>query len=135
MITTNVIHLGLSFILCAILFRGGESCFFTKFHVVFVNKVPKDHGAVPLVVSCWSSDDNLGTHTLTPDQTWGFSFCDKPFATLFRCNLQLGDLKMFMHAFDSKWYPSPCTRQDLCLWTVNEEGAILPRGKMILWGF
>ncbi|GER48946.1 plant self-incompatibility protein S1 family [Striga asiatica] len=112
-----------------------RSCFFTtEIHVTFVNNLPQN--SKPLFVQCASKDDDLGNHTLAYNESWGFKFCVIPFATLFYCNLNWGELFMSLHAYDANWDYRPCeyVRNGLgCTWKVTSAGASLAEGENHPW--
>lgn len=53
--------------------------------VTIINKLP---GGMTLTVHCKSRDDDLGFHTLRPNQSWVFKFTQLMFRTLFFCSMQ-----------------------------------------------
>ncbi|GFP81225.1 hypothetical protein PHJA_000265800 [Phtheirospermum japonicum] len=129
---TTIIYIVLSFLLFASLFRETNSCFlYYKVHVNFYNNI---HTSIPkpLFVHCRSKDDNLGNHTLALNQRWGFAFCVKPFSTLFKCELHWNGLYLNIVAYNALWLWNPCNKGD-CTWTVNGNGAYLPKGDIKLW--
>ncbi|GFP91866.1 hypothetical protein PHJA_001330600 [Phtheirospermum japonicum] len=132
-IKTIIIHLALSFLLFTNLIHQANCCFFSKIHVGFYNHLPATPPK-PLYVHCKSKDDNLGTHTLTPGQSWGFNFCSKPLATLFRCELHWNGMYLNnVVAYNARWVIfNPCHKSD-CTWTVSEAGATLPHGVFNYW--
>ncbi|KAL8533125.1 hypothetical protein ACS0TY_009393 [Phlomoides rotata] len=50
------------------------------------NDLPRE----TLFVHCKSKDDDLGIHYVKAKQDYNFSFCIKPFSTLFTCHVQWG---------------------------------------------
>ncbi|KAL3641870.1 hypothetical protein CASFOL_012685 [Castilleja foliolosa] len=128
---STIIYIALSFVLFAYLFQEADSCFlYYKLHVNIYNNLPPIEP--PLSVHCKSKDDDLGNHTLTRNQTWGFSFCLKLFSTLFWCDLYCDGLSLNMVAYDAKWDYNPCKKGN-CTWTIDAYGAKLPKGEMIYW--
>ncbi|GFQ05820.1 hypothetical protein PHJA_002726100 [Phtheirospermum japonicum] len=115
------------------LFHGADSCFLRpKYHVGFYSRLPANPPK-PLLVHCKSKDDNLGTHTLMPGQSWGFNFCSKPFSTLFICELHWNGLyRNNIVAFNDLWFFDPCEKYK-CIWTVSASGATLPNGDFHYW--
>ncbi|KAL3650011.1 hypothetical protein CASFOL_006414 [Castilleja foliolosa] len=128
-IKTIIIYIALSFLL-----YGSDSCFLIdRVHVNFINHLPNEFPQ-PLLVHCASKDDDLGNHTLTFNQMWGFSFCVIPFTTLFKCDLHwtgLG-LNLNVDAYDASWVKNPCDKSN-CTWTVSVGGANLPNGDFHSW--
>ncbi|GFP82853.1 hypothetical protein PHJA_000428400 [Phtheirospermum japonicum] len=128
----TTIYIVLSYLLFANIFRGADSCFlYYKVHVTFINHLPA-YFPQPLLVHCASKDDDLGNHTLTLNQRWGFAFCVKPFSTLFKCQLHWNGLKLSIDAYDAMWVLNPCDKGN-CAWTVSAGGAGLPRGNFHSW--
>ncbi|KAL3655057.1 hypothetical protein CASFOL_000843 [Castilleja foliolosa] len=131
-IKITVIYLVQIFLLFTIIFRGADGCFIlSKVHVTFNSHLPANNHK-PLVVHCWSSEDNLGSHILMSGQSWGFSFCQKPFKTKFICELHWNGFYInHLVAFNTMWFKDMCDKE--CMWKVTEQGATLQHGKFHFW--
>ncbi|KAL3619273.1 hypothetical protein CASFOL_036843 [Castilleja foliolosa] len=131
-IKTTIIYLILSFFLFTAVFHKANGCFIIpKVHVQFDNRLPTNIPK-PLVVHCRTEEDELGNHTLTPGQSWGFSFCQKPFITKAICELHWNGLyRNHIVAYNAQWVSVPCAKE--CIWVVTEKGATLPYGDFHYW--
>ncbi|CAA0825320.1 Plant self-incompatibility protein S1 family [Striga hermonthica] len=81
---------------------SARACFITyKITVRVINNLPS--GSEPLIVRCQSKDDDLGYHTLTVNQEFKWSFCERLFGhTLFFCHLWWGSKQVAFDAFRSE---------------------------------
>ncbi|KAL3619257.1 hypothetical protein CASFOL_036827 [Castilleja foliolosa] len=133
-IKTTIIYFVLFFFLFTIIFHVTDGCFIvSKIRVQFDNRLPANIPK-PLVVHCQTEEDDLGNHTLTPGQRWGFDLCEKPFTTKVTCELHWNGLyRNHIIAFNAKWFNSPCSGAVHCVWTVNAKGATLPHGEFHYW--
>ncbi|GER51449.1 plant self-incompatibility protein S1 family [Striga asiatica] len=112
----------LSFLISAQdLFHKTDGCLINKLfkvRVTLVNTIPVDS----VSMHCWSKDDDLGNRELASNQSWGFSFCLKPFSTLFACHLHWGRAQVAFDVYDAKWVLLPCEDDNHCTWTIDESG-------------
>uniref|UniRef100_A0A7N0V196 S-protein homolog n=1 Tax=Kalanchoe fedtschenkoi TaxID=63787 RepID=A0A7N0V196_KALFE len=83
----------------------------------------------PMTERCWSSQDNLGEHTIPPTYYYQFMFNDNIWcSTKFNCHVS------FPSGEQKQWLAYDCDRDscddDLCEWTVTETSACLPGDKI-----
>lgn len=74
-------------------------------HVYIVNNLP--HGSEPLKYHCASKDDDFGDRQLNVNESFTFSFCVKPFATLYFCHFWWNQKDKSFVVFKAKTDDSP----------------------------
>lgn len=120
----------LCLILCFIFQGVDSSCFlFNSMEVHVYNDLPEN----TLFVHCKSKDDDLGIHYVKPKQDYNFSFCYKPYVTLFTCHVQWGKNTVSFQAYNGKWFSkSPCAPHE-CKWAAEPDGLYLQGIKKYDW--
>ena len=96
-----------------------SGCLFTpKHHVHIVSNLPPNSS--PLKVHCASGNDNLGHHTLYPNQDYQWSFCLNLIAnTLFFCHLWWESKDTAFEVFHERWNK---VHADQSWWIANKDG-------------
>ena len=81
----------------------------------------------PLVMHCWSHDDDLGVHTLWMDNVWHWKFGNKILLrTHFVCNMKHGNKEKTIDVYDT--YNNElnkelrCDGSMFCRWIVRDDG-------------
>ncbi|KAL5784217.1 hypothetical protein ACOSQ2_006609 [Xanthoceras sorbifolium] len=77
----------------------------------------------PLVMHCWSRDDDLGVHTLWKTNEWHWGFRNKIFGrTHFWCNMKHGTKEKTIDVYDSDNWAMTCPDKHHCYWSVKDDG-------------
>ncbi|KAK4852477.1 hypothetical protein QYF36_024524 [Acer negundo] len=77
----------------------------------------------PLVIHCWSEDDDLGEHTLWKNDEFHFSFKESFFRwTHFYCEMRHDKKFKQIDVYDDKKERIKCTYTLTCYWIVDEDG-------------
>lgn len=88
--------------------------------------------SAPLQLRCQSKDDDLGVHTLAPNQDYNWSFCDSIESnTLFFCHLRAGQKDKSFVVYDSTGR-SQCVK-NVCTWIARDDGIYFNGGKVYPW--
>ncbi|EYU43800.1 hypothetical protein MIMGU_mgv1a026584mg [Erythranthe guttata] len=92
-----------------------------EYHVHVINGFKKN--TKPLMVHCWSKQDDIGQHSLNVDQeiTWHFKVRFDG-TTLFICDVKQGEHAKHFDAFDAQVEGSKCAEFGKCYWLVAEGG-------------
>ncbi|CAA0830055.1 Plant self-incompatibility protein S1 family [Striga hermonthica] len=101
----------------AIIVHGKRHCFFTrKFTVHVTNKLPPKSD--PLKLHCGSKDDDLGFHTLSPNQSFSWGFCENFVPnTLFFCHIWWGYNKdIGFESFNFEFHDGCIPDGSQCFW-------------------
>lgn len=102
--------------------EDSRGCFlYPKVHLHVFNRLPP---AESMVVHCASRDTDFGNHSLTVDQQFEFSFCVKPFSTLYFCHIWWQNKDSAFNAYNAKWIDNPCVSAD-CIWEARSDGVYL----------
>ncbi|KAK4385936.1 hypothetical protein Sango_2717600 [Sesamum angolense] len=101
-------------------------CIFVhRYEVHIINSLPSNSD--PLVVHCASGDDDLGTHTLTSNQVFQWSFCENVTqTTLYFCHFSWGSKERAFEVFNKK-LKGDCYN-GLCFWEVRADGIYKSHG-------
>ncbi|KAL8051760.1 hypothetical protein ABFX02_06G169600 [Erythranthe guttata] len=122
-------------VICACLFQQANGCFpfhHNSIHVVVANSLPPNSD--PLLLHCASKNDDLGFHTVTINQTFSFSFCVIPWATLFYCDFAWGLKRAHAVVYDVNWKGhSHCGGSRTCYWEARGDGLYLTGVKRFDW--
>ena len=87
----------------------------------------------PLVMHCWSEDDDLGEHTLWKDNEFHFSFRESFIGwTHFYCEMHHDKQFKKIDVYDSAKEYIKCTYTLNCYWMVDEGGFFFSRNNK-LW--
>ncbi|KAK1566889.1 hypothetical protein Q3G72_005603 [Acer saccharum] len=87
----------------------------------------------PLVMHCWSEDDDLGEHTLWKDNEFHFSFRESFIGwTHFYCEMHHDKQFKKIDVYDSAKEYTKCTYTLNCYWMVDEGGFFFSRNNK-LW--
>ncbi|KAK1561922.1 hypothetical protein Q3G72_003143 [Acer saccharum] len=73
----------------------------------------------PLVMHCWSHDDDLGVHTLWKNGEWHWEFGNKFLGrTHFLCNMKHGNKEKTVDVYDSSKQELECDiNNQYCIWS------------------
>ncbi|CAN4090857.1 unnamed protein product [Withania somnifera] len=121
-----VLLLSIFFFFCFPQAKGGH---FDEYTVVVYNGLPWD--SPKLMIHCYSADDDLGFHVLSPYEnfSWKFKFNQWLWArTRFTCHFWWGKkYKKFVvfNDYDNCLMGSPLPKTNYCQWTPQEDGIYL----------
>ncbi|KAL5848459.1 hypothetical protein ACOSQ4_006472 [Xanthoceras sorbifolium] len=83
----------------------------------------------PLVMHCWSHDDDLGVHTLWNSQGWDWKFGQKFLGrTHFLCEMKHDTKEKTIDVFDSNNERLSCDISLKCSWSVRDDGFYFDAG-------
>lgn len=106
------------FIIANIQLAKGKSCILTpKIEIHVVNNLSSES----LDLRCQSKNDDIGEHTLAPNQDFSWSFCDAlEENTLFFCHFRAGAKDKSFNVYESG-VRSRCTK-NVCTWIAKDDG-------------
>ncbi|GFP96192.1 hypothetical protein PHJA_001763300 [Phtheirospermum japonicum] len=111
-----------NFALCTCHVKEGRLWVFgIKYHVHIINGF--ENHSKSLNVHCWSSQDDLGQHSLQVDEdfTWHFKV-EFDGSTLFSCDVNQGALTKRFDAFSAAVEGTRCALNGECYWLVADAG-------------
>ncbi|KAL5851370.1 hypothetical protein ACOSQ3_006488 [Xanthoceras sorbifolium] len=83
----------------------------------------------PLVMHCWSHDDDLDVHTLWNSQGWDWKFGQKFLGrTHFLCEMKHDTKEKTIDVFDSNNERLSCDISLKCSWSVRDDGFYFDAG-------
>ena len=99
-----------------------------QYKIVIANGLPS--GSPPLTAHCQSKDDDIGHHTLNPDQSFNWEFGMNAFATTrFYCSFTWGQKIRSCDVFNAnladRYCGSSIEVENICYWLVKEDGFYL----------
>ncbi|KAG6402257.1 hypothetical protein SASPL_139134 [Salvia splendens] len=117
-----MIKSSLVLLIASSLFLQARSCFTSKYHVYIVSQLPPN--SPPLHLHCFSKDDDLGYHDLSPNVEYSFAFCENPFSTMFACRFRWNGKDKGFHVYDAEWDENRCKdfHNGVCYYVVKEDG-------------
>lgn len=99
-------------------FVAGLCVFTAKHRVYVVSNLPSN--TAPLKIHCASGNNDLGNHTLYPNQDYRWSFCVNFIPnTLFFCHLWWGSKDKAFEVFRETWTDVP---KDQSWWIAKSDG-------------
>ncbi|GER42531.1 plant self-incompatibility protein S1 family [Striga asiatica] len=106
----------------AIIIHEKRHCFFTrKFTIHITNKLPPKSD--PLELHCASKDDDLGFHTLSPNQSFSWGFCENFVPnTLFFCHIWWESKDIGFESFNFEFHDGCIPDGSQCFWEVRVDG-------------
>lgn len=114
-----------SFLVCTCQARDGEAEkiweFRLKYHVHIINGFKNN--SKPLMVHCWSGDDDIGQHSLHVGQQIAWHFrVNWLGSTQFTCKVKHGTRAKQFYAFSAPIEGSECAGDGQCYWLIVEDG-------------
>ncbi|KAL5781301.1 hypothetical protein ACOSP7_006330 [Xanthoceras sorbifolium] len=77
----------------------------------------------PLIMHCWSHDDDLGVHTIWKAGEWYWEFRNKFLGrTHFLCDMKHGSKEKTIDVYDSDNRSLQCNNHRICRWIVKDDG-------------
>ncbi|KAJ4850196.1 hypothetical protein Tsubulata_027131 [Turnera subulata] len=97
-------------------------CTKTKFTVHVVDGLSSN--AQPLLLHCWSRDQDLGNHTLYIGGDFFFHFRQRffPPPTRFQCDMNWGPKHLQVTVFDKDRVKDDCCKTGTCFWRAQDDG-------------
>ncbi|MFS8004765.1 putative plant self-incompatibility S1 [Helianthus anomalus] len=101
---------------------NGCPFFLSKYFVNIHSSIRNDN----VTLRCQSKDDDLGSHVLSPNNDYEWSFCQSfSRATLFFCHFWWNNNEQIFDVFNStmgEWCREGRPEGDICRWLVREDG-------------
>ncbi|KAJ0092725.1 hypothetical protein Patl1_26784 [Pistacia atlantica] len=126
----NSVWIQFFFIIFLIIFHNFQASTFAfdedrliriKFKVHIINGLSSNEN--PLIIHCYSNDDDLGEHTLWMNNEFKFRFGNHVWRlTHFWCVMRCGLNKKTIDVFRSGVETKTCRRTGNCFWSAREEG-------------